>query len=113
MKYWLTKKGRVECLHPKPGVVNVAVTQHLVRIGGGYVNVKANTVRRRMVGCKHPTSTNSKPCRLSLNDNDEYSTFVKIQGKPPCLETIAGDTNSVPPTFYKVVLVGQTFVRST
>jgi len=112
MKYWLTEKGRVECLHPGAGTVDVAVTQSFLRIGGARVNIKANAVNRPISGCKHPSSTNSKSCTSTLNDNGAYSTFVRIGGKPPCFDNITGVTDSVPPSAYKVAGTGQSFVRS-
>ena len=112
MKYWLTEKGKVECLHPGAGTVEVAVTQSFVRIGGGRVNIKANTVGRPIAGCKHPASTNSKPCTSTLSDNGAYSGFIRIGGKPPCFDNITGITDSVPPSSYKVARTGQNFVRS-
>jgi hypothetical protein len=112
MKHWLTEKGLVQCLHPGAGTVGVAVTQSFVRINGGRVNVKANTVKRGISGCKHPASTNSKPCTSTLNDNGAYSEFIFINGKPPCFNSITGVTDSVPPSSYKVMRTGQKFVRS-
>ncbi len=112
MNYWLTKKGKVECLHPGAGTVEVATTQSFVKINGGKVNVMANTVGRPIAGCKHPASTNSKPCTSTLSDNAAYSTFVRIGGKPPCFDSISGFTDSVPPSSYKVSRAGQNFVRS-
>ena len=112
MEYWLTQKGRVECLHPKPGKVNVATGQSFLSIDGGYVNVKADTAKRRITGCRHPNSTNSKPCKKTLDDNGAYSKLVRISGKPPCLQSITGVTSSVPISSYRVAETGQTFVRS-
>jgi hypothetical protein len=112
MKYWLTEKGRVECLHPGAGTVNVEVTQSFLRIDGARVNIKANTVKRPISGCKHPASTNSKPCTSTLSDNGAYSSFISISGQPPCFDNITGITDSVPPSSYFVSRIGQDFVRS-
>lgn len=112
MHYWLTEKGLVQCLHPGAGTVDVAVTQSFLRVGGGRVNIKANTVKRGISGCKHPASTNSKPCTGTLSDNGSYSGFIRINGKPPCFDSITGVTDSVPPSSYNVVRTGQKFVRS-
>ena len=109
----LTESGLLQCLHPAPGKVAVAVTQTLVCIQGSPVLVDHNTVSRPVNGCKHPGSINSKPCTSTLSAVPGYSNFVRIQGKRICLDSITGITDSVPPSSYKVTHPGQAIVRET
>lgn len=111
MHYWLTEKSVLHCLHPAAGKVDLKVTQSFVKISGGRVSIQANTLKRPISGCKHPASTNSKPCTLTLSVSTGYSRFIRINGKPVCLGTVNGVTDSVPPSKYQVTRPGQNFVR--
>jgi hypothetical protein len=113
MLHWLTENGALHCLHPGAGKVDVASGSHFVRVNGARVNIKPNPLSRPINGCMHPASTNSKPCSLTLTVNTGYSAFIYIGGKPICLESITGVTESIPPSMYKVSYPGQSMVKST
>lgn len=111
MQYFLTENGALHCLHPGAGRVAVAQGSHFVRINGARVHVEPNTLGRGIGGCKHPASTNSKPCSSTLTVNGGYSHFIRIAGKAVCLASIGGVTDSVPPSTYRVSYPGQALVR--
>lgn len=113
MHYWLTENGALHCLHPGAGNVDMARGADFVHINGARVHIQPNPLARSIGGCKHPGSTNSKPCTSTLTVNSGYSTFVRIGGHPVCLATVTGVTDSVPPSSYRVSYPGQAMVRGT
>ena len=114
MLHWLTENGALHCLHPGAGKVDIAAGSHFVRVNGAPVHIQPNPLARAISGCKHPASTNSKPCTATLSvDAAGYSVFIQIEGKPICLSSVVGITDSVPPSSYKVSYPGQALVKST
>ena len=87
------------------------LTQGLVTIGHRPVLVATDPESRPIVGC--PTVGPSiKPCTSTLPVQQGYSTFIRIQGRAVCLDTVTGLTDGTPPgtVKYKVRSSGQQFV---
>lgn len=116
MQYILTDQARLVCQH-KTGVVLILATQRLVRINGRAVLVgglpKGDPEFQPILGCPNFGMT-VKPCTLSLKVKAGYSTFIFINGRPVCLDTISGLTDGTPPGVvnYQVVQPGQFFVEA-
>lgn len=110
---WLTQDSVLLCTH-KTGVVAIAPTQSLVTINGRRVLVDADPERKGIAGCSNFGPT-IKPCTLTLNVEDGYSTFIRINGKAVCLDTVTGKTDGTPPgtVYYTVKQPGQTLVNQT
>lgn len=118
MNYLLTDNGVLRCSHRGPlgGRVNVHVTQSFVRIGGGHIHVKNNTVNCSIdsMSCAIiPDPTKGLfACKKTVSAVGGYSTFVTIEGKPVCLDSITGNTLSNPSGgTYSVRNPGQRFVK--
>lgn len=118
MNYLLTDNGVLRCSHRGPlgGRVNVHVTQHFVRINGGCLHVKNNTVNCSMdsLSCAiiQDPSKGLFPCKKTVSAVSGYSRFVSIEGKPICLDSITGNTLSNPAGgTYSVRNSGQRFVK--
>jgi hypothetical protein len=111
---WLTEDATLICDHG--GRVSIAATQDYVRIAKRRVLVQPNPENRGIAGCP-----NSNPlvgilsCRTTLEVRQGYSEFVKIGGKPVCLDSVLGYTDGSPPRIanYKVVDPAQIFVEAT
>jgi hypothetical protein len=109
---WLTEDATLICDHG--GRVSIAATQEMVRVGNRRALIKPNPESRSIADCP-----NSNPlvgilsCRNTLEVREGYSEFVRIVGKPVCLETVLGYTDGSPPRVanYKVVNPAQQFVQ--
>jgi hypothetical protein len=116
MQFVLTDKARLVCQH-KTGSLLIVATQNLVRIAGSYVLVggllKGDPEYQPISGCPNFGMT-IKPCTMSLKVKTGYSNFIRINGRPVCLDSITGLTDGTPPGVvnYEVVQPGQVFVRA-
>jgi hypothetical protein len=116
MHYLLTDQAKLVCQH-RTGTVLVVATQHLVRISGRPVLVggllKGDPEFQPIAGCSNIGLT-IKPCMLSLKATTGYSTFIFVNHRPVCLDTITGPTDGTPPgvVSYKVARPGQDFVEA-
>jgi hypothetical protein len=116
MSYILTEKAKLVCQH-RTGILSIDPSQHLVRMGGGDVLVgglpKGDPEFQIITGCPNFGLT-IKPCTFSLKVMTGYSSFIFINGRPVCLDTISGMTDGTPPGVvnYEVVQPGQSFVVS-
>lgn len=107
--YFLTEKALIQCGHM--GVVRIKATQSFVTINNAKVLVAKDPERRIIVGCPIAAPA-GKPCLLTLSAHKGYSTFLRINNRQICLDTITGFTDGVPPgvVHYKVTSSGQRFV---
>lgn len=106
----LTEAAVMVCLHEN-GVVSPVATQNLVRTGGLRVQVEPDPVGRPIAGCPNVGPT-IKPCTSTLKVDAGYSTWIRIQGRKVCLDSVTGLTDGTPPgtVKYKVRTPGQNFV---
>lgn len=108
--YVLTEDAVLICDH-ELGRVKVAITQDWVTIHQRRVLVEHNPAGRPISGCPNVGPT-IKPCTTTLAVKQGYSDFVRIDGKPLCLDTVKGLTDGTPPgsVYYKVRKPGQRWI---
>lgn len=108
----LTVKADLRCAHAL-GKVQLAPSQHFVRIQGEPVLVRNDSKGRPIKGC--PPIPPLKPCLLTTAEAAGRSDFVRIDGQPIMLETVSGLTSGDPPgtVSYSMRAPGQSFVRQT
>jgi hypothetical protein len=106
----LTEDARLVCKH-RLGKVATTASQGWVTIAGRRVLVEGDPERRPITGCPNVGAT-IKPCTLSLKVQSGYSALVRVDGRPVCLENIAGLTDGTPPGVVQYVVAepGQSFV---
>jgi hypothetical protein len=105
---WLTEDAVLLCKHG--GKVANQPTQRLVTVGHRQVLVENNPEGKKIANCPYRSAT-IKPCLLTLRVQTGYSTFVRIDGKPICLDTVTGPTEGTPPgNAYHVISPGQDLV---
>ena len=105
----LTENAVLLCGH-KLGVVDIAATQKLVAVDGRRLLVRRNPEGRPIKGC--PPAPGFKPCQVTVNVTGGYSTLLRIERKPVCLDTLSGLTDGTPPgsVIYSVSRPGQHWV---
>ena len=106
----LTEDAILICAHVL-GRVGIVATQGLVTVAGRKVLVETDPERRPIRRCPNVGAT-IKPCQRTLPVRAGYSTFVRIDGKRVCLDTVVGLTDGTPPGVveYKVQRPGQELV---
>lgn len=107
----LTEDALVVCQH-ELGKVGIVPTQDLVRIDGRRVLVEPNPEGRPISGCPNVGAT-IKPCLQTLKVRTGYSEWIRIEGRPVCLDSMAGFTDGTPPGLveYQVRNAGQPLVE--
>jgi len=82
-----------------------------VTVAGRKVQIQPDPESRTIGGCPNYGPT-IKPCTTTLPVRGGYSTFIRISGKPVCLDTVWGLTDGTPPGIvkYQVASPGQQFV---
>lgn len=108
---WLTEDADLRCAH-ELGRVAIVPTQSWVRINERKVLVDSNPEGRSISGCPNYGPT-IKPCTTTLAVQIGYSSFIYIDGKSVCLESVTGLTDGTPPgsVQYTVRSSGQGLVR--
>jgi hypothetical protein len=106
----LTEDAVLTCKH-ELGIVGIVGTQSLVTIGGRKVLVEHDPEGRPIIGCPNVGAT-IKPCFLTLKAQTGYSTWIRVDGRPVCLDTITGLTDGTPPGIvkYQMRAAGQSLV---
>lgn len=106
----LTEDAVLVCNHLL-GTVQNKPSQEWVTIGGRKVLVENDPEGRPISGCPNVGVT-IKPCQLTLRVNAGYSEWIRIDGRPVCLDTVDGLTEGTPPgtVHYRVRQPGQDFV---
>ncbi len=108
----ITRDAVLKCEHA--GVVQNTASQSFVKINGSLVQIQPDPQSRSIAGCPNIGPT-IKPCTSTLPVQGGYSTFIRIAGKPVCLDTVWGLTDGTPPgaVRYQVASPGQTYVSGT
>jgi hypothetical protein len=106
---WMTEDAVVKCQHA--GVVQNTTSQDFVTVEQRLVQIQPDPQGRTIKGCPNYGPT-IKPCVTTLPVQAGYSTFIRIAGKPVCLQTVWGLTDGTPPgaVRYEVADAGQKFV---
>lgn len=106
----LTVDALMVCAH-ELGKVGLVPSQTWVRVQGRPVLVRADPEGRPIAGCPNIGPT-IKPCTSTLAVQKGYSSFVRIDGRAVCLDSVTGLTDGTPPGVvkYKVNAPGQTLV---
>lgn len=106
----LTEDAVLVCDH-QVGIVQNRPTQGWVTVEGRRLLVRPDPEGRTIVGCPNVGPT-IKPCTTTLPVKEGYSDFVRIDGRPVCLDTVTGLTDGTPPGVvdYQVRTPGQTLV---
>jgi len=106
----LVKRGVLNCDH-QTGLIKQQASQRFVRIEGSPVLIKNDPVGRSIAGCPNVAATN-KPCLKTVTVKAGYSSWIRIRGRPVCLDTVTGLTDGTPPgtVKYSVRDPGQHFV---
>ena len=106
---FLTEDAGLFCKHG-PGRVSNKPSQDLVTIAGRRVLVEKDPEGRSIAGC--PSVVPFKPCLLTLPVLKGYSSFLRVNGRRICLDTVTGLTDGTPPgvVTYVVRTPGQNFV---
>jgi len=99
---WLTEDAKVVCTH-QLGDVRNQPSQSLVTVDGRKVLVRADPEGRSISLCPNINIT-MKPCTQTLAVQVGYSTLVRVDGMPVCLDTVAGLTNGTPPGIVRYVV---------
>ena len=109
----MTEDAIVLCTH-QLGTITNQPSQGLVTIDGRKVLVDNDPESRSIRLCPNIGVT-MKPCTTTLKVVAGYSTFVKIDGKAACLQTVTGMTDGTPPGIvqYQVRYAGQQLLDST
>ena len=107
---FLTQDAVLVCAH-ELGKVDNRPSQRLVTVKGRRVLVSTDPEKRSISMCPNIGIT-IKPCTNTLKVTKGYSTFIKIDGKRVCLDSVTGLTDGTPPgtVKYKVRSPGQAFV---
>jgi hypothetical protein len=106
----LTEDAVLTCDH-QLGKVGIRATQGWVTIEGRRVLVHDDPEGRPIAGCPNVGAA-IKPCQSTLPVEEGYSSWVRIDGKRVCLDTVVGLTDGTPPgtVHYRVRDPGQRFV---
>jgi hypothetical protein len=107
----LVAEGVLRCGHD--GKVTNVPSQTWVRVAGSPVLVEPDPQGRSIARCPN-VGVNIKPCTTTLVVRRGYSTFVRVGGRPVCLESVVGYTDGTPPGLveYTVRDPGQGFVEA-
>lgn len=93
---WLTEDAVLVCDHR--GRVDIQPTQTLVRVETRRVLVEDNPQGRGISRCPNVNpAAGIRACATTLRVREGYSEFIRIQGRPVCLDTVIGLTDGSPP----------------
>lgn len=107
----LTQDAKLVCNH-RSGRVSIApIGQTFVGVEGRLILVATDPEGRSISGCAS-MGPGIKPCTTTLAVEVGYSTWLKIDGKRVCLDTVTGLTDGSPPgtIHYLVIDPGQQLV---
>lgn len=106
----LTEDAVLVCNHVL-GTVDTPPTQDLVTVEGRRVLVEDDPENRPIKNCPNVGAT-IKPCQATLPVQEGYSEWIRVEGRPVCLDTVTGLTDGTPPgtVHYRVLRPGQDLV---
>ncbi len=106
---WITEDAKLVC--PHRGNVTISYSQNFVTIHHRKALVEPDPEGQPILSCPNYVGA-TKPCTATLIVQDHYSDFIRIGGKPVCLEKLWGYTDGTPPgqAKYSVQVPGQNLV---
>lgn len=114
--FLLTLNALEVCSH-ELGVVVTECTQKWVTISGEDpakkvpILIEPDPVNRTISGCPN-INVGIAACDKTGVPSQGYSSFLRIDGKPVCLDNLTGPTDGTPGDFvYEVRSAGQNFVE--
>jgi hypothetical protein len=114
MMSFITEDAMLTC--PHGGIVSNAPSQRWVTIAGRLILISADPEKRPIQGCPFRNEpTGIAPCSQTLRVTRGYSSFIRIDGRAVCLDTVTGKTVGTPPAThdYTVKTPGQSFVTGS
>jgi hypothetical protein len=102
----LTADAKVICSHPPGGTVQVAASQHKLKIGGSPVLVMGDMEGKPISGCGN-SGPSLTPCTAVVSTLQGAASKLLAGSKPVLLDTATGITNSLPPGTWTVQAAGQ------
>ena|SRR5687768_14757694 len=110
--FFLTEDARLICRHVM-GKVDIEPTQSLVTINGRRALIRPNPEGRGIDGCPM-FGPMIKPCTTTLVVQQGYSSFIRINKQPVCLDSIMGLTDGTPQGVVEYIVAdpGQQLVNS-
>lgn len=106
---FLTDHGALVCDHG--GAIPAVSSQGLVRVQGGAVLVEPDPVGKAVACPRQATQIGQSPCMTTFDVSAGYSSWIRIDGRPVCLSTIAGHTAAPDRPGYSVAAPGQSLVE--
>ena len=91
---WLNDDAKLICKHS--GTIENKPSQDWVRVSGHPVLVEPDPEGRHISRCPNVGAT-IKACINTLRVREGYSEFIRVGGKPVCLDTVTGITDGTPP----------------
>lgn len=105
----LTEDAQILCMHG--GSAKPIAKQILLSINRRRVLVQPEIESAPILACPNINpQAGIKPCTTTLPPQPGYSLFVRVNGRPVCLDHAAGLTDGAPPGHYSVASAGQMFV---
>jgi hypothetical protein len=93
--HWLTEDAELVCNHELGRIANEP-GQDLVTVERRRVLVATDPEGRAIRGCPNIGAT-IRPCLRTLRVDAGYSTWLTIEGRSICLDTVTGYTDGTPP----------------
>ena len=108
---WLTDRAHLACKHSPTSRVAIRAGQSWVAIEKRRVLIRPDPENRPISGCTVVPAPGIFPCSATLSVQQGYSSWIRIDGRPVCLDTVIGFTVANPQTQYEVRNPGQLLVR--
>jgi hypothetical protein len=100
--FWLTQDAVIVCNHQLGKVATVTSQQH-VRVDSRPVMIEPDPESRPISGCPN-YGPGIKPCTTTLKVQAGYSSWIRIDGRSVCLDTVTGYSDGTPPGVVKYVV---------
>lgn len=109
----LTQDVKMVCEHK--GTVSINPGQNYVSVNGRLILIDDDPEKRIISGCSNGDPlgiSGTKSCTRTLKVKQGYSTWIRIDGKGVCLDSLTGITDGTPPGLVKYLIEdpGQGFV---
>jgi hypothetical protein len=107
---WITEDVVIACWHETGTVKDYSPCQSWVTVADRRVLIGPDPIGRTITLCSNLPPL-GKPCTTTIGVITGYSTLIKIDGMPLCIDSLTGPVDAPSPP-YKVRTAGQTLVSS-